>query len=115
MIKLWWPWYQSLTVYNIWIAQKWYIKYYTTQILNKLDSQIVYDEFVKLDNGLLVVICCECEQQESSFCHRHLIAKWLESNISGFVISYKSIFFIVRVFTDKLSVVFYGMFGGHFD
>jgi hypothetical protein len=87
MIKWWWPWYKSLTPYNIRVAQKWYTKYYTTQILNKLDPQIVYDELVKFGNGLPVVICCEGEQQESLFCHRHLIAKWLESNISGLVIS----------------------------
>ena len=87
MIKWWWPWHQSLTPYNKKTAQKFYTKYYITQILNKLSPQVAYEEFVKLGNGLPVIICCEGEQQEYLFCHRHLIAQWLQENIPELVIS----------------------------
>ena len=80
-LKWWWPWHSVTNDNNKTAAEKWYTKYYTTKILGKLKPEIVYEEFLKFGNGDSVIICCAGEQQENMFCHRHLISKWLESNI----------------------------------
>lgn len=47
-----------------------YIKQYTEQILSRLDPQKVYNE---LDGCVLL-----CWEKSGSFCHRRLVAEWLE-------------------------------------
>ena len=81
MLKWWWPWHKSLTKNNEKSAQKWYIKYYTNNILNTLNPYTTYNELIKFGNGKPVVLCCEGEREEYLFCHRHIFGNWLESNI----------------------------------
>ncbi len=47
-----------------------YTKQYTEQILSWLDPQKVYEE---LDDCVLL-----CWEKSGSFCHRRLVAEWLE-------------------------------------
>lgn len=82
-LKWWWPWHYMMNDNNKKAAKQWYTKYYTTQILNRLDPQMVYEEIIKLGNSNQVIICCTGEEQEFLFCHRHLIKQWLEYNIPG--------------------------------
>lgn len=49
-----------------------YTKQYTEQILSWLDPQKVYEE---LDDCVLL-----CWEKSGSFCHRRLVAEWLEKN-----------------------------------
>lgn len=49
-----------------------YTKQYTEQILSWLDPQKVYEE---LDGCVLL-----CWEKSGSFCHRRLVAEWLEKN-----------------------------------
>lgn len=81
ILKWWWPWHKSLTKNNEKSAQKWYIKYYTNNILNTLNPYTTYNELIKFGNGKPVVLCCEGEREEYLFCHRHIFGNWLESNI----------------------------------
>ena len=81
MLKWWWPWHKSLTEYNEKTAQKWYLKYYTNNILKNLDSYTTYNELIKFGDGKPVILCCAGERAEYLFCHRHILGKWLEKNL----------------------------------
>ena len=59
-----------------------YIKCFYEQVLDKLDAQNVANELKKLtqrktSDSDIVLICYE---KPSSFCHRHLVAEWLNKN-----------------------------------
>lgn len=83
MLKWWWPWHKSLTQYNSKPANKWYTEYYIHNILNKLNPETTFQELLKQGNGKPVILCCAGEREEYLFCHRHILGKWLESNISN--------------------------------
>ena len=50
-----------------------YTKEYASRVLNKLNAQDVYDE---LEDKVLLCWCAK-----GKFCHRRLVAKWIESEI----------------------------------
>lgn len=52
-----------------------YIKLYYETVLNKLDPQQVYNELG--ENAVLL-----CWENKDKFCHRHIVAKWLENNLN---------------------------------
>lgn len=52
-----------------------YIKLYYETVLNKLDPQKVYNELG--ENAVLL-----CWENKTKFCHRHIVAKWLENNLN---------------------------------
>lgn len=52
-----------------------YTERYTNEVLSKLDPQTVYDELGP-DAVLL------CHENGSIFCHRHLVARWLNKNLN---------------------------------
>lgn len=47
-----------------------YVQEYWNQVLSKLDPEQVYSE---LDNSILL-----CYEPNTEFCHRHIVAAWLE-------------------------------------
>lgn len=49
---------------------RYYVQEYWNQVLSKLDPKSVYD---KLDNSILL-----CYESHTEFCHRHIVAAWLE-------------------------------------
>ena len=55
------------------LPNSWYEEQYFTTVLNKLDAKKVVREFGK--NPVLL-----CYEKPDEFCHRHLIAKWLQQN-----------------------------------
>lgn len=55
-----------------------YTEQYTSQVLARLDSQTVYEE---LDGSILL-----CWEKAGKFCHRRLVAEWLE-RATGEVVS----------------------------
>lgn len=64
---------------NITVEEE-YTKLYYERILNKLDPQKVYQELG--DNAVL--LCFEKWDDiktNKTFCHRRIVAKWLEDNI----------------------------------
>lgn len=61
-----------------------YIRCFNEQVLNKLNIEIVKQDLLKListiDNYQEKEICLLCYEKPSDFCHRHLVAKWLNDN-----------------------------------
>jgi uncharacterized protein (DUF488 family) len=60
-----------------------YIKCFNEQVLNKLDvEQVVFELFdtVYFINSVDTDICLICYEKPSDFCHRHLVADWLNKN-----------------------------------
>ena len=62
-----------------------YIKCFNEQVLDKLKSEVVVAELSKIagnSNNNFEHICLICYEKPSDFCHRHLVADWL--NEEGF-------------------------------
>lgn len=49
---------------------RYYVEQYYEQILSKLDPEEIYQ---KLDNSILL-----CYEENTAFCHRHIVAAWFE-------------------------------------
>ena len=54
-----------------------YIKEYYNQVLSKLSPQEIYEQ---LDEKVLL-----CYENNNEFCHRHIVAKWLEITLGIYV------------------------------
>lgn len=54
---------------------KYYIREYYIQVLSKLDPEEVYNE---LNNSVLL-----CYEENTDFCHRHIVAAWFELFLVG--------------------------------
>ncbi len=86
-LKWWWPWHQSLSEHNMRVAEKWYTKYYTNNILKTMNPYKTYTELTMLGNGHPVILCCAGEREEYLFCHRHILGQWLSNNIPNLHVS----------------------------
>ena len=60
-----------------------YVKCFNEQVLSNLDPHMVILELGQLRGKSLwsnIDICLICYEKPGEFCHRHLVAEWLESN-----------------------------------
>ena len=60
-----------------------YIKCFNEQVLSKLSAIDVVLDFSRLSYGFNIGendICLICYEKPSDFCHRHLVADWLNKN-----------------------------------
>jgi len=60
-----------------------YIKCFNEQVLSKLNAIDVIVDFSRLDYGFNIGendIALICYEKPSDFCHRHLVAEWLNQN-----------------------------------
>ena len=64
-----------------------YIKCFNEQVLNELNVLTVIKDLIDLipqdlisEQGLNKTICLVCYEKPSDFCHRHLVAEWLNKN-----------------------------------
>ena len=60
-----------------------YIKCFNEQVLNKLNATDVVLDFSRLSYGFNIGendIGLICYEKPSDFCHRHLVADWLNKN-----------------------------------
>ena len=55
--------------------EEFYTKAYQEEVLDKLDAQEVYNEL-----GSDVVLLCY--EKSNTFCHRHLVANWLNEKLN---------------------------------
>lgn len=55
-----------------------YIKCFNEQVLDKLNAEDVISELIDLHSGTDIVLICY--ERPTDFCHRHLVAKWLNDN-----------------------------------
>ncbi len=59
-----------------------YIKCFNEQVLGTLDASNVIKELTDLipEDSICQTICLVCYEKPSNFCHRHLVADWLNKN-----------------------------------
>lgn len=64
-----------------------YIKCFNEQVLNELNVLTVIRDLIDLipkdsisEHGLNKTICLVCYEKPEDFCHRHLVADWLNQN-----------------------------------
>lgn len=58
--------------------QEFYIEQYNNLVLAKLNPEVIYNKLTCNDSCDCILMCWEKPNQ---FCHRHLVAKWLENNL----------------------------------
>ena len=68
-MSFWKIWHDNIGVISEEENNKYYVEEYYKQVLSKLDPQLVYND-LKYD----VLLCYE---EGTEFCHRHLVAEWL--------------------------------------
>lgn len=61
------------------LSNEWYEEKYNETVLSKLDPQQVFNELTDNNRKDVVLLCWEGRDK---FCHRHLVAKWLENNLN---------------------------------
>lgn len=61
-----------------------YIEHFNKEVLDMLSVKKVYDDLEKMTKGRDCVLLCY--ERPEDFCHRHLVAKWLEDNLNISVI-----------------------------
>jgi uncharacterized protein YeaO (DUF488 family) len=60
-----------------------YTNYFYTDVLDKLDPAIVWHDLTQLGNGENIAILCY--ERPGEFCHRRIVAEWLESTLGVLV------------------------------
>lgn len=68
------PMYWFLKKYKEEGDEEFYTRQYRSEILDKLDPKVVYEELG--EDAILL-----CWEGPDKFCHRHLVAKWLSNNL----------------------------------
>ena len=58
-----------------WVSQESFVIRYQDETLSKLSAQQVFDD---LGNSAILL----CHEKQWEFCHRRIVAKWLESELS---------------------------------
>ena len=66
----WLVWHRNIGVVPEEVNNRYYIEEYYKQVLSKLDPEIMYED---LKNSVLL-----CYEEAPLFCHRHIVAAWLE-------------------------------------
>ena len=61
-----------------------YIEHFNKEVLDKLSAAAVYEELEDLCNGWACALICY--EKPDDFCHRHLVADWLETNLNIYTI-----------------------------
>jgi uncharacterized protein (DUF488 family) len=71
----------KLSFWKVWEQTKdndYYIEQFNKLVLNTLDPKTIYDELITISNGKIP--CLICYEKPGEFCHRHLVAEWLQNN-----------------------------------
>lgn len=72
--EFWKIWHENIGKINEEENTAYYIREYVSKVLNHLDPNKVFKE---LDNSILL-----CYEPSLEFCHRHIVAFWLEKNLN---------------------------------
>lgn len=57
---------------------KYYMEQYYKTVLSKLDAKEVFDDLKSFGNNVILL----CYENNEEFCHRHLVATWLEKELN---------------------------------
>ena len=69
-LSFWRKWHENIGVVSEEENNKFYIEEYYKQVLSKLNPEKIYND---LNNSILL-----CYEESNEFCHRHIVAAWLE-------------------------------------
>lgn len=69
-LSFWKTWHDNIGVISEEENNRYYVEQYYEQVLSKLDPEEIYK---KLDRSALL-----CYEENTEFCHRHIVAAWLE-------------------------------------
>ena len=72
-LSFWQVWHDNIDKISEEENNKFYIEQYYIEVLSKLDSKKIYDEL----NGSILL----CYEDSREFCHRHIVAEWLEISL----------------------------------
>ena len=61
-----------------------YIEHFNKEVLEKLSKENVLKDLENLSGGKDIVLICY--EKPNEFCHRHLVAEWLDCNIEEYII-----------------------------
>jgi uncharacterized protein YeaO (DUF488 family) len=61
-----------------------YIKNFNEQVLSKLNKEQVLKDLYKISEGKDIILICY--EKPDEFCHRHLVASWLNYNVEEYKI-----------------------------
>lgn len=73
-LSFWQIWHNNIGIVSEEENNKYYIAAYYNQVLKKLNPQEIYQQ---LDNSILL-----CYEKNNEFCHRHIVAAWLELSLN---------------------------------
>ena len=71
------PKYQFFKIWKETKNNNYYIKCFRDQVLKDLNIDDVVEELSMISNGKFALVCYE---KPNEFCHRHLVAEWLQEN-----------------------------------
>lgn len=81
-----WEYKKLAPKYNWWkewhdnqLSNEWYIKKYYETVLNKLNPTEVVKELFKHNSKENAILLC---WEKNEFCHRHIVAEWLNKNLN---------------------------------
>lgn len=72
------PTYNILVKYKNDCDKGYYIKHYQKEVLEKVNPVEVIDDLLRLSNSTNIALVCY--EKPTDFCHRHLVANWLNKN-----------------------------------
>jgi len=73
-LSFWREWHNNIGVLSDDENNKFYINTFYTEVLSKLDAKEVYDELSSYGDDIILL----CYEDSNLFCHRYLVAAWLE-------------------------------------
>ena len=88
-LSFWKVWHKNIGILPEEENNRYYVEEYYKQVLSKLDPEKIYN---KLDNSILL-----CYEENTEFCHRHIVAAWLELLLNINVLEKKAIDYNVEV------------------
>lgn len=69
----------SYSIFKYSNTEEEYTARFKAEVLSRLDAKSIYERIKSFSNGKDVALCCFEKPYE--FCHRHLVAEWLNANL----------------------------------
>lgn len=65
-------------LYDKYRTEERYTHRYINEVLGKLDANKLIEQISSISRGSDVALCCY--EKPTDFCHRHIVAKWIQEN-----------------------------------
>ena len=87
--KVFAPKYDFFKVYKETHDKEYYIKHFNEDVLAHIDARDSFNRLKSIAGDKIP--CMICYEKPNDFCHRHLVAKWLEDNLGIEVKEYQKL------------------------